>query len=97
MERVPVSSEVTEIINTMLNTVIRNVENDNIEQSDIMPLCVYYPMLVLFNIMPKITKEEYCAQILRNWDRVKGNLCGNQQTNYVLVEQSKTLTLNDEG
>ena len=90
------SDQTADMLNTMLNAVIRNVNNEIIPKADIMPFATIFSIMVLHHYYPGVSKNEYCSILLQNWDDIISDLVRLGRVKHTIIVQSKTATLNDE-
>jgi len=91
------SQEATVLINTLLRTVIRNVNNGLITVDDVAPISVLLPLLLMKHYYKQTTCENFCTMFRYNWPRTEPYIGPDyDKIEHFVVEQSKALTMNDE-
>ncbi len=95
--KVEYTPECDELINTLFRTILRNINNGNIDIKQLPMIATIVPMLTMKHFKPNITRTEFLQMVWENWLKVEEDLRPiYEESRHYNMEQSKTDTLNDE-
>jgi hypothetical protein len=95
--KVEYTPECDELINTIFRTILRNINNGNIDIKQLPMIATIVPMLTMKHFKPNITRTEFLQMVWENWLKVEEDLRPiYEESRHCIMEQSKTDTLNDE-
>lgn len=90
------SQEVAILINTLFTSIVRNVRNGLLTIDDTYIIAMALPQMILRRYHPHDTCDRYCRMIKFNWPRAEPYYSKDYSfSRHIVIEQSKTSTLND--
>lgn len=91
------SQETTDLVNTLLRTVIRNVNNGLICSDEVAPLSIIFPLLLMRHYHKNVTCENFCTMFRDNWPHIEPYIGPSyDKINLFILHESKKSTMNDD-